>query len=115
MHQLGLFGGRTERDRIMESLEANHFTYLGFVRGIARDIARRDGIVSIDEVRAELTARDLPLPHDIGADERIFGALFRGSEFRPVGRRKTSRADWAQRVGENRSQVTVYEVRPVPR
>ncbi len=114
MHQLGLFSpGRSERDRIMQALSDKHTTYLEFVRAIAREIAVRVGEVSIDEVRTELAARDLPMPAEIGVDERVFGTLFRSKEFRAIGSRATSRRDWAQRVGANRSQVTVYEFRAV--
>ena len=109
MHQIDMFGGRAERDRILELLAGKHTTYLTFCRAIAREIAMRAGSVSIDEVRTELLARDLPMPSDIGADERIFGTLFRSKDFRAIGHRTTSRADWAQRVGVNRAQITVYE------
>lgn len=112
MHQLGLFGAqRTERDRVLIALAEKHVTYLEFCRAIAREIAARVGSVSIDEVRDELHNRDLPMPGEIGADERVFGALFRAKEFRAIGHRTTSRAAWAQRVGINRAQITVYALR----
>lgn len=109
--QLSLISmGRTERDRILQALADNHTTYLTFVRAIARELAMRRGAVSIDDVRDELRRRDLPMPAEIGADERVFGALFRCKDFRAIGHRTTTRTEWAQRVGVNRSQVTVYEL-----
>lgn len=112
MTQMALVGfARGERDRIMDAIASNHRTYLEFIRSLAREIAARSGNVSIDEVRAEMAQRDWPMPEEIGADARVFGALFRVPEFVPVGRRVTRRAEVAARVGRARSEVTVYEWR----
>lgn len=102
---------RTERDRVLDSLASNHSTYIGFVRAIAREIAVRTGIVTIDDVREALSLRDLPMPKDVGIDTRVFGTVFRSKEFEAVGERTTTRAAWAQRVGRNRSSVTIYRFR----
>ena len=102
---------RTERDDILARLAAKHTTYLEFVRAIARELAVRHWSVTIDDVREELAARKLPMPADIGADERVFGALFRSKEFEAIGTRATTRMEFAARVGAQRSRVTVYRIR----
>ena len=102
---------RTERDRVLDALASNHTTYIGFIRAIAREIAVRYGQVTIDEVREALALRDLPMPQDVGIDTRVFGTVFRAKEFEAIGQRETTRAAWAQRVGRNRSSVTIYRFR----
>lgn len=110
--QLSLLEGRGERERILAAIAEDpaHKVYLSFIRPIARELAQRHGSVTIDDVRAELQRRDLPLPKEVGIDERVFGALFRCKDFVPVAQRPTTRTDWAQRVGKARSNVTVYRV-----
>ena len=108
MEQLALFTGVSERDRIIAAFQANHKTYLESLRAFARDIARRDGQVSVDEVRDECARREFPLPDDVGIDARVLGALFATREFRPIGQRPTTRTGWANRVGKARCNVTVY-------
>lgn len=109
--QLALLGAVAERDRIIAAFEANHATYLTAVRAFAREIAMRNGVVCIDDLRSELERRDFPMPREIGCDERIFGAVFCKAEFRPIGQRRTMREAWAKRVGAGRSAVTIYKLR----
>lgn len=109
--QLTLLDAIGERDRIIASFQENHRTYLEALRAFAREIALRDGVVSIDEVRAEIERREFPMPKDIGADERILGALFASKDFICVGQRPTTRAAWSARVGRARSNVSVYRIK----
>lgn len=110
--QLSLLEGRGERDRILAAIASDpaHKVYLSFIRPIARELAQRHGLVTIDDVREELKRRDLPLPGEVGIDERVFGTLFRCKDFIAVAQRPTTRKEWAQRVGRARSNVTVYRV-----
>ena len=109
--QLAFFGEITERNRIIAAMRDAHPVYLGTVRSFARLIAMRKGTVTIDDVRADLEARDFPLPSDIGADDRIFGALFTRKEFEAVGQVLTSRQERVARAGRNSSYITQYKLR----
>jgi len=108
--QLSFFAGIGERNRILEAFAKNHREYLAAVRAFARDIARRDGIVTIDAVRFELEHRQFPMPAEVGIDERVFGTVFRCKDFVAISQRPTTRHDWAARVGRARSNVTVYRL-----
>ena len=109
--QLSFLDGISERDRILAAFAENHRTYLEAVRAFAREIVRRDGIVTIDAVRFELERRDFPMPGEVGIDERVFGCVFRSGDFEPVSQCATTRREWAARVGRARSSVTVYRLR----
>lgn len=110
--QISLFEAKSERDRILDAIaeRPEQRVYLGFVRPIAREIAARNGSVCIDDVREELKRRDLPMPHEVGLDARVFGALFRCGDFVAVEQRPTTRTAWAARVGRARCNVTVYRL-----
>lgn len=108
--QLSMFAAVSERDRILAAMAANHRVYLESLRAFAREIALRHGEVCIDDVRAELGRRGYPMPRDIGADERLFGVVFRCKDFCAVGMRTTSRAAWAARIGRSRDCVMVYRL-----
>lgn len=108
--QLSMFDAVTERDRILATMAEHHGVYLEALRAFAREIALRKGEVCIDDVREEIARRQFPMPKDIGADERIFGSLFKGKDFRAVGLRRTTREAWAARVGTSRDGVTVYRL-----
>lgn len=108
MEQLAFFTGVSDRDRIIAAFQQNHRTYLEALRGFARDLARKHGEVTVDDVRAECERRAFPLPDDVGIDARVLGALFSTKEFIAVAQRPTTRKEWAQRVGRARSNVTVY-------
>lgn len=108
--QLAFFDGRAERDRIIAAFQSNHRTYLEALRGFARDIARRAGEVTVDDVRDECAVRDFPLPDEVGIDARVLGALFNTKDFQPIAQRPTTRKEWANRVGRARSNVTVYRL-----
>lgn len=109
--QLAMFEALSERDRILQAFAQNHPAYLAGLRAYARDIARRTGEVTIDEVRAAIERDGYPMPQDIGCDARVFGTLFKTSEFRAIGMRRTTRSAWAARVGRSRDAVTVYALR----
>lgn len=108
--QLAFFDGRSERDRIIASFQANHKTYLEALRGFARDLARKNGQVCIDDVHAECKLREFPLPKEVGIDARVLGALFNTKEFVPVAQRLTTRRERVARAGTGASLVTVYRV-----
>ena len=109
--QLAFFGGIAEKNRIIEAMREAHPVYLGTVRSFARLIAMRKGTVTIDDVRVDLEARDFPLPSEIGADDRIFGALFTRKEFEPIGQVLTARQARVARAGRNSSYITTYKLR----
>lgn len=109
--QLSLHGAWTERDRIIDALRQNHSAYLTTLRSFARVIALQRGIVTIDDVREEIARQDFFMPADIGADERVLGAVFTRREFEAIGQQPTRRSEWAARVGRARSNITVYRLR----
>lgn len=109
--QLAFFSGLGERDRILSAMRENHSVYLNAIRSFARVIALKRGTVTIDDVREEIERQNFPMPSEIGADERVFGAVFSRSEFLPVGQCPTRRAEHAKRVGIARSNITVYKLK----
>lgn len=110
--QLSLLAAQSERERILAAIAEDpaHKVYLSFVRPIARELAQRNGTVTIDDVRAEMKRRDMPLPAEVGIDERVFGTLFRGKEFIAISQRPTTRRERIARSGVGASLVTVYTV-----
>lgn len=107
MNQLSMFD---ERNRILDAFQRNHRQYVEAVRAFARDIARRDGVVTIDAVRFELEHRDFPMPAEVGIDSRVFGTLFRCKDFIPVSQQPTSRQERIARAGVGASYITVYRL-----
>ncbi len=105
--QLAFFDGVAEKNRILAAMRENHGVYLTALRSFARVIAMTNGSVTVDDVRAEMERRDYPMPHEIGADNRILGALFT-KEFRPIGQRVTTRQERIDRAGRGASYITVY-------
>lgn len=74
-----------------------------------------NGRVTIDDLRDEMSALHLPMPSDIGADDRMFGSVLRGcDELKIVGVEQTRRSEWAKRVGMTRSMVSVYSRKEKP-
>ncbi|MHB8703713.1 MAG: hypothetical protein ACYC8W_06150 [Candidatus Tyrphobacter sp.] len=108
--QIALFEARRERDRILDAMNKDHRIYLEALRSFAREHSLRNPsrLVTIDDVRRLMEARDFPLPGEIGADERILGAVFRCKDFKPVGQRPTARLERIARCGIARSNVTIY-------
>lgn len=98
---------------------ANHPEYISCLRAMAMRICVRTssayhpgGRVTIDDIREEMETMHIPMPTQIGADDRMLGSVLRGCrELRPIGVEKTRRADWAKRIGQTRSMVTVYTVK----
>lgn len=96
-----------------------HPEYIACLRAIAKRICGKTssvqypgGRVTIDDIREEIEAMHLPMPSQIGADDRMLGSVLRGCrELRAVGIERTRRADWAKRIGATRSMVTVYTVK----
>lgn len=113
--QLSIFEALSARDRMLEAIAQSpkQQVYLRFVRPIARELARRNGCVAVDDVREELCRRDLPLPAELGIDARVFGTLFRGKEFVAIAQRPTRCAERIARAGVGASYVTVYRLAEV--
>ncbi len=109
--QLSLLSAQSERERILAAIAADpaHKVYLSFVRPVARELAQRNGTVTIDDVRAEMQRRDMPMPAEVGIDERVFGTLFRCKEFIAISQRPTTRRERIARAGVGASFVTVYK------
>lgn len=113
MMQLSLIDDAVaQRERILAHFEQNNPAYLTALRGIAADIATRNGTVTVDDLREQCEYLGFPLPNQIGKDERIFGVTFRDKRFIAVDSRLSVRAEKVARCGVNRSRVTVYRLVP---
>ena len=105
---LTLFG-LTEFERICQHWQVNHSEYIEMLRRHALRLVEKNGRVTIDDVRDEMEALHIPMPSDIGADDRIFGHVLRGcKELRIVGFEPTRRIEHAKRVGTTRAQISIY-------
>ncbi len=113
--QLSFFDAQSQRDRILAALAANAPAWLAAVRAFAKEIAHREGTVTIDEVREALQSSGFPMPHEVGLDTRVFGAVFRCPDFLAVCQRPTRRAARIARSGVGASYVTVYRLTPAYR
>jgi len=69
---------RAERDKAHRHFEWDQPSFLAQARSLAITIAQRHGRVTIDDVRARL-----PLP--AGVHPSVFGAVFKGKLFEPIG------------------------------
>ncbi len=69
---------RAERDKALRHFEDSQPSFLAQARSLAITIAQQDGRVTIDDVRARL-----PLPE--GIHPNVFGAVFKGKLFEPIG------------------------------
>ncbi|MDE2102368.1 MAG: hypothetical protein KGL39_34295 [Patescibacteria group bacterium] len=103
--------GKAIRARIIAAMSENHHDYLEELRHIARGILAHRGAVTIDDVREEMTRIGFPMPNEIGADNRILGAVFATKEFKAVTQIPTRRKERLARSGPGASYVTVYELR----
>ncbi len=101
------------RERVLDAVEAAHAAYLDTLRDLAVEIARRQGTVSIDDVRDEMPVRNVPLPSEVGIDSRIMGSVFRSAAFVAIGQQPTRRAERIARSGAGASHVTMYRLRGV--
>ncbi|MDB5094539.1 MAG: hypothetical protein JWO85_2640 [Candidatus Eremiobacteraeota bacterium] len=117
--QLDLFAAasvtraRQGRERALDAVEAANAAYLDTLRGLATEIARREGTVSIDDLRDEMPVRNVPLPSEVGIDNRVLGAVFRSAAFVAIGQQPTRRAERLARSGAGASHVTTYRLRGV--
>ena len=109
--QLAFLHGITERDRILKHFADNHPLYLSLWRAYAREIAVHQGEVCIDDVREKAKLHDLPMPEDVGIDNRVLGAVFRCKDFEFVRRIESTRPERIARSGPNASFVGVYRLR----
>lgn len=101
-----------EFERVCQHWASNHPKYLASLRELGIAIARRLGEVTVDELREEMAKFKIPFPKEIGADERMIASVLRGCrQLQIKGERKTTRVDWAKRVGSTRDKVTVYELK----
>ncbi|MDB5094147.1 MAG: hypothetical protein JWO85_2248 [Candidatus Eremiobacteraeota bacterium] len=117
--QLDLFAAssvtraRQCRERVLDAVESANAAYLDTLRDLAVEIARRQGTVSIDDVRDEMPVRNVPLPSEVGIDSRIMGSVFRSAAFVAIGQQPTRRAERIARSGAGASHVTTYRLRGV--
>ena len=95
--QAGLFDlaeGRRRRDEALEGHEKSEPTWLDRARVIGRTLARAQGTVTADDIRAVMSDE----PHH----PNVWGAIFKGSEWEPTGQfvpsKKASRKANPQRV-----------------
>lgn len=110
--QLALAPEYNEFERICAHWQADHPAYLAMLRAHAVAFAREHGEVTIDNLRERMTNYNIPFPAQIGLDTRIFGSVLRGCpELHIVTFRRTSRDEWAKRVGTARNLVAVYRLR----
>ena len=112
---MAFFSAFTERERILESFASNHPVYLAALRAFAREIALRQGSVTIDDVRDRIDAESFPMPAEVGIDSRILGTLFRSADFVAVGQRLTRRRERIARSGSGASLVCIYKLAPAKR
>jgi len=113
MHQLAMFDGLAERDRIIAAMRDNHPSYVASLTefAVAHCARSADGTVTIDDVRDAIARTEFPMPEEVGADPRIFGTIFPRRTFVPVGITQSRRAEHVKRSGRARSAVTVYRLR----
>lgn len=112
--QLAFFG-LGERERILAAMRENCAIYLTALRSFAREIALRQGLVSIDDVRRLIAERDFPGAKELGlpAGERIYGTVFSGAEWVPVRQVLSSRPERVARSGRGSSYIWQYRLRGV--
>lgn len=111
--QLGLLD-RTylERDRLLAFFEKNHSQYVESLRAFAIATCRYVGTITIDDLRDVMAERNYPLPHEIGADNRLLGTvLSRCKEFECVGSVLSRRPERIGKSGKNSSYVSVYRLK----
>jgi hypothetical protein len=70
--------GRTIRDAQLAMFSVTHGEVIDKCRALAVAIAKRDGCVSINEIREQM-----PLPP--GVHPSVYGAVLRGKQFRAIG------------------------------
>ena len=83
LQQLSIFdlqSGIRGRDAGIERVISNNECFSSTMRGIARLIARRKGIVSSDDLREMASAYGIRPNH-----ENAWGGIFRGNEWQAVG------------------------------
>src|SRR5579872_4513541 len=75
-----------EKDRLLSYFERNHHQYIDSLRAFAIAKCRYDGTITIDDLRELIAEKNYPLPHEIGADNRLLGVvLSRCKNFECVG------------------------------
>ena len=84
-HQLPLDEGLRQRDAALDTLEDTRARWVAAALVIAERLARVNGTVTADSLRAAF-----PVPADY--DARVVGAVLRNRRFVRVGYRATSRA-----------------------
>lgn len=84
--QQSLFTGEALKEIALDGLEIKHGDFLGTARSVAKCLARKNGSVTMDEVREVLDKLGLAPDHC-----NVFGAVFRGEKWQSVGSRKSRR------------------------
>lgn len=89
-----------------------HGDYVECLRAHGKRIAEQRGRVTIDDLREEMALLHLPMPTDIGADDRMLGSVLRAcKDLQIVGVEQTRRLEHAKRVGATRSLISVYGIK----
>lgn len=70
--------GRTIKEQQLGLFSVTHGEVIDKCRALAVSIAKRDGCVSINEIREQM-----PLPP--GVHPSVYGAVLRGKQFRAIG------------------------------
>lgn len=82
--QLDLSAGRKERDYGLDRVGFNNQPFLRLMRAVARRIALRRGWVTTDDLREYAKENNVVPSHP-----NAWGAIFRSSEWKCVGRRRS--------------------------
>lgn len=73
----------------LEIVESNNRTFIETMRGVARMLANKKGVISADDLREYYDnfryAKQIPAPRHLNA----WGAVFKTSEWEPVGYMKS--------------------------
>lgn len=72
--------GMAQKQLGLDLVENNNQVFIGTMRSRARDLARRDGSVTTDDLRGEAIALGIEPEHP-----NAWGAIFKGREWQAVG------------------------------
>jgi len=85
MNQIPLFGADLKRLGL-DSVEINHADFLGTARQFAELLAKKNGRVTMDDVRDILDRLGMEPKH-----ANVYGGIFRGDEWHCIGMKQSTR------------------------
>ena len=94
--------GRQARDEGIEQARYQQHAWLGLARERAVEIARREGCVTVNDLRGTLP----PLPE--GCHHNVWGAVFKCRALKPVGFTQAAHKEAHARL------VRIYQLRSAP-